>query len=154
MVAAKAITKKVQQSAPTSELPHLVTASISLVQKKTELAVEALKTCIKNSPSSTIGARLALAQLRIKDGRWKDAVTILEEYMNGALVIDNQKKYQCGLVSLLAWLYGQTGQSEKAVSLMQEAIEFWKSIESGGDMVKKKKARAPTLYIVLPTYPF
>lgn len=116
-------------------------ASISLVQKKTDQAVEELKECIRNistSSSSTIGSRLALAQLRIKDGRLKDAIAILEEYVG---VADDRSKFQCGLVSLLAWLYGKTGQSEKSINLMQDAIEFWKSIESGGDMVQGERER-------------
>jgi signal recognition particle subunit SRP72 len=113
---------------PDNDNLYLILASATYHQHKATKAVEELKKFSEKKPSS-VAIRFATIQLQLLESQPAQALATLEAYL--ATVKDNKNQYyKPAIIALLVWLYEQTGQSEKAMEILDEATTVWKNDKS------------------------
>ncbi|KAJ3298444.1 Signal recognition particle core component [Borealophlyctis nickersoniae] len=116
--------KKLAEQYPDDDTPYLILAGASYREKKKMTkAIEELQLYCEQMPGS-LSVRLALSQIYISQNNYGGAIALIQSFFDNA---DDDAKYQPGIISLLVWLYGQVDNVDKAVGLLQQATEFWKS---------------------------
>lgn len=98
-------------------------------QQKAEAAVEELRKYSETNPRS-LALRFATIQLQILQSQAASALSTLEAYLSAIGKEHKEYYYRPALIALLVWLYEQTGQSEKAMTTLEEASTYWKTDNS------------------------
>lgn len=116
---------KLVEKYPDNDDLYLILASATYHQHKAAKAVEELKKFAEKKPLS-LPIRFATLQLQLLESQPTAALSTLENYLKS---VEDDKKayYKPAIVALLVWLYEQTGQSEKAMEILDDASSVWKN---------------------------
>ncbi|KAI8336515.1 hypothetical protein BC941DRAFT_354083 [Chlamydoabsidia padenii] len=106
------------------ELYVILAAATYHQQRKSDKALEELKSFAKQHPTS-LSIRFAAIQLELLSSQSTAALKTLEDYMD-QVQDDIKATHRPAVVALLVWLYEQTGQAEKAMSVLDQASSYWK----------------------------
>ncbi|RCI01987.1 hypothetical protein CU098_009517 [Rhizopus stolonifer] len=109
---------------PDHDLLYLILASATFHQHKAAKAVEELKKFAEKKPGS-LAIRFATIQLQLLESQPAQALETLEAYTSANK--QDKTTYKPAVVALLVWLYEQTGQSDKAMEVLDEASSVWKN---------------------------
>ncbi|TPX48109.1 hypothetical protein SeMB42_g01666 [Synchytrium endobioticum] len=120
---------------PDDDQIYLILAAIALREHKASKAIDELVDRANTSPKS-LPLQLALTQLYLLQKNIGAATSTMERYLSH---IDATEKYKPGLVSLMVWLYSQTG-SENGMKMLEEATPFWPSLETGNKSISRQLA--------------
>lgn len=104
-------------------------AASTYQQQKAEAAVEELKKYAETNPAS-LALCFATIQLQLLQSQSASALSTLEAYLSSIGKEQKDRYYRPALIALLVWLYEQTGQSEKAMGILDEASTYWKTDKS------------------------
>lgn len=110
---------------PENETLYLVLAAATYQQYKGQAAVEELKKYAKEHPSS-LAIWFATIQVELLLSQPAAALNTLQQYLSRVGEENKKEYYRPAVVALLVWLYEQTGQSDKAMELLDKASQFWK----------------------------
>jgi signal recognition particle subunit SRP72 len=124
------------------ELYVILAAATYHQQHKADKAIEELKTYAKQHPAS-LAIRFAAIQLDLLSSQPAAALKTLEDYLDH--VHDDVKAtHRPAVVALQVWLYEQTGQAEKAMSVLDQASKYWKDNHQAGMPVSAKSSSSPS----------
>lgn len=124
------------------ELYVILAAATYHQQRKADKAIEELKTYAKQHPAS-LAIRFAAVQLDLLSSQPAAALKTLEDYLEH--VHDDVKAtHRPAVVALQVWLYEQTGQAEKAMSVLDQASVYWKDNHQAGMPVSAKSSSSPS----------
>lgn len=129
--------QKLVEKYPDNDNLYLVLATATYHQHKATKAVEELKKYSEKKPSS-LAIRFAIIQLQLLESQPALALETLQGYLNNVKP-EKTVYYKPAIIALLVWLYEQTGQSEKAMEILDEASNIWKN-----DSTFKQSSIAPT----------
>ncbi|ORY95441.1 hypothetical protein BCR43DRAFT_557592 [Syncephalastrum racemosum] len=104
---------------------YLILASATYQQHKAEKAIEELKALAEKKPES-VAIRFATIQLQLLQSQTTGALATLESYLSHIGETNKREYYRPALIALLVWLYEQTGQSQRAMELLEQASDYWK----------------------------
>ncbi|KAJ3410311.1 hypothetical protein HDV05_003891 [Chytridiales sp. JEL 0842] len=129
--AAREEAKKAHNAYGAFEMAAVITASIDVLEGKTERALKALKVgsshkkkvACEKMPNSLI-VHLALAQLEASRLNWDGAASVLLRFFNEA---PSTVKFSPGLVSICVWMQKQKRDLKGASDVLNEASCFWNS---------------------------
>lgn len=117
--------RKLIATYPENETLYLVLAAATYQQHKGQAAVEELKKYAKEHPSS-LAIWFATIQVELLLSQPAAALNTLQQYLSRVGEKNKKEYYRPAVVALLVWLYEQTGQSDKAMELLDKASQFWK----------------------------
>lgn len=117
--------RKLIATYPENETLYLVLAAATYQQHKGQAAVEELKKYAEEHPSS-LAIWFATIQVELLQSQPAAALSTLQQYLSRVGEKNKKEYYRPAVVALLVWLYEQTGQSDKAMELLDKASQFWK----------------------------
>ncbi|KAI9321659.1 hypothetical protein BX666DRAFT_1904325 [Dichotomocladium elegans] len=109
---------------PENETLYLVLAAATYQQRKAENAVEELRKYAQEKPEM-LAIWFATIQVQLLQSQPAAALGTLESYL-GRLNKENSERYKPAIVALEVWLYEQTGQSDRAMEILDKASQHWK----------------------------
>ncbi|KAI8989360.1 hypothetical protein BDB01DRAFT_781522 [Pilobolus umbonatus] len=117
--------QKLVDKYPDNDELYLILASATYYQSKAAKAIEELKMLANKRPQS-VAIRFATIQLQLLESQPVQALDTLLNYME-TVKSDKSAYYRPAIIALLIWLYEKSGQSDKAMSILDEASTVWKS---------------------------
>merc|ERR1712137_1167487 len=115
---AKKEAQRVRQVDPGSARLIITLAAIGAAEKKSKVSESLLQNFLSEYPDNE-DVLLALAQLRVKQGKQDKAIQTLTQ-------LPVYLRVEPRVVEAMAALYHQQKQNDKAVECLREAVEFWR----------------------------
>nr|KAJ3408494.1 hypothetical protein HK105_003198 [Polyrhizophydium stewartii] len=104
---------------PDNERLLLARAGIAFRQKKSTAALrEEIEAQAAAHPNS-ISIQLALVQIHLNDAAWQPSIELVEALLAKPVF----ERYRPGLISILTWLHGKTGNTQAALEVLETATK-------------------------------
>ncbi|CAO3591785.1 unnamed protein product [Absidia cylindrospora] len=133
------IQRLIKQYPDLDELYVILAGATYHQQRKADKAVEELKSFAKLHPTS-LAIRFATIQLELLSSQPASALKTLENYLD-QVKGDKKTANRPAVIALLVWLYEQTGQSEKAMEILDQASGYWKDNHASNVHVSSATAK-------------